>query len=210
MDLNDYKHELLAAIHLGQECSKEINNAYTAKMKAAYDKINKTDVSRLPKVGDRVYVRLPREKANKQYPKLCEPWGGSYRVIETSDNSALLANINENVDPIRVQHDMLIILPQGIDSAPLKTSTKRRATTDGDGDTSPLSMFYTCPGRNRSVDIGYHCDCSVGEMLFRDVVPEADETLGKLHFDNVYSLARLISIYECERSADRKRLTRDT
>ncbi|WKY05090.1 hypothetical protein Q1695_005818 [Nippostrongylus brasiliensis] len=43
-------------------------------------------------------------------------------------------------------------------------------------------------------------------MLFRDVVPEADETIGKLGFDNVYSLARLISIYECERSADRKRL----
>ncbi|WKY15621.1 hypothetical protein Q1695_000811 [Nippostrongylus brasiliensis] len=69
-----------------------------------------------------------------------------------------------------------------------------------------IAAGHRCPGRSRRIDKDYRYDCSVGEMVFRDVVPEADEIIGKLGFDNVYLLARLLSIYECERSADMKRL----
>uniref|UniRef100_A0A183FBA1 BK_channel_a domain-containing protein n=1 Tax=Heligmosomoides polygyrus TaxID=6339 RepID=A0A183FBA1_HELPZ len=48
--------------------------------------------------------------------------------------------------------------------------------------------------------------CSVGEKTFKDVVPSAIETIGHLRFDTVFSLARLISIHEHERSQERKRL----
>ncbi|EYC37336.1 hypothetical protein Y032_0802g2426 [Ancylostoma ceylanicum] len=222
MDLDDYKHELLAAIKLGQECAKEINEKYTQKMKETYDRRNKVDESRLPRVGDRVYVKLPREKTSRQYPKLCDPWGGPYRVIETSNNSALLASINENIDPIRVQHDMLIVLPPEIDDTPVQTKTRRksrqklvkiarvnricfRSRPGSDGDTSSLSIFFKCPNQRRVEGIDYDFDCSVRNMVFKDVVPEVEDSIGRLTFSNIFELARLISIFECERNADKKR-----
>lgn len=85
-------------------------------------------------------------------------------------------------------------------------SAGHRATSNGDGDMSALGMFFKCPGRRREAGVDYEFACTVNDMVFKDVVPDADETVGELKFDNAYALARLISIFECERNADRKRL----
>ena len=114
IDADEYKYELLAGIKLAQDCSRDINEKYKQRMKEAYDKRNRVDLEKLPRTGDRVFLKLPREKANKQYPKLCEPWGGPYRVVETSDNSALITHINEKEEPLRVPLDTLIVLPEEI------------------------------------------------------------------------------------------------
>ncbi|KHJ96885.1 hypothetical protein OESDEN_03142 [Oesophagostomum dentatum] len=221
VDLDDYKHELLAAMKLGQKCAKEINEKYVQKMKQAYDKAKKVGKGRLPKVGDRVYIKLPREKASRQYPKLCDPWGGPYRVVEVTDNSALLASINENVDPIRVQHVLIILSPE-IDDSPIRTNTRRktrqkpmrnvqinricfRSTSGDESDKSALSMFFVRPDRGHEEGIDYDFDCRVRSMTFKDVVPEAEKSIAKLTFRNVFELARLISIFEAERNVDKKR-----
>ncbi|VDP16976.1 unnamed protein product [Heligmosomoides polygyrus] len=61
-----------------------------------------------------------------------------------------------------------------------------------------------CPGRQRLNDLTFAC--SIQEKSFKDVVPSAVETIGHLRFDTVFSLARLISIYDHERCLERKRL----
>ncbi|XGW13215.1 hypothetical protein V3C99_013667, partial [Haemonchus contortus] len=217
LDADDYKHELLASIRLAQECANELNGKYKTRMKNAYDKRNKIDVDKLPKVGDRVFLKLPREKVSKKHPKLSEPWGGPYRVIETSENSALICNINENEEPIRIPFDALIVVPNEVESPARTTKTKRkmrrransnkiacRATTDGI-DTSPLGLFFRCPGRHGQENDGYRYTCTIQEKTFKDVVPDAPEAIANLRFDTIFGLARLLSIYEHERNEERKR-----
>ncbi|KAK5972311.1 hypothetical protein GCK32_020134 [Trichostrongylus colubriformis] len=77
------------------------------------------------------------------------------------------------------------------------------ATLDGDGDNAPLGFFYRCPGRLHGED---SFSCSIRDKRFKDVVPDAGETLRDIRFDTIFSLARLISIYESERSDDSRRL----
>ncbi|XGW33812.1 hypothetical protein V3C99_017905 [Haemonchus contortus] len=156
-DADDYKYELLAGVRLAQECATELNEKYKQKMKDAYDKRHKAYPQKPPRVGDRVFLKLPREKCAQKFPKLCEPWGGPYRVIETSENSALLSHINEKDEPIRVPFDLLVLLPPEIGNTPLETKTKRverrqakvnyvscRVTVEGN-DNSPLGFFLPMP-----------------------------------------------------------------
>ncbi|VDL71810.1 unnamed protein product [Nippostrongylus brasiliensis] len=63
------------------------------------------------------------------------------------------------------------------------------ATTKGDGDTGALGLFYKCPGRQHQKDFAF---CSVGEKMFKDMIPSAVETMGHLRLDTVFSLARPI------------------
>ncbi|EYB80922.1 hypothetical protein Y032_0397g711 [Ancylostoma ceylanicum] len=191
-------------------------------MKERYDKQNSVDMRKLRKVGDRVYVKLPREKSSQKFPKLHNEWGGPHRVIETSENSALLAHIYDDVEPIRIQHDMLIIIPKEVREAPTQTKTKQvkrrakqnksprtnvvfcRATVDHDGDTSPLGMFFTCSGRTRENGISYQFTCTIKEKKSKDVANVNDDTIGNLRFHTMYGLARLISIYETEKNEKRR------
>ncbi|KAK5972807.1 Zinc knuckle [Trichostrongylus colubriformis] len=73
----------------------------------------------------------------------------------------------------------------------------------GEGDNAPLGFFYRCPGRLHGED---SFSCSIRDKRFKDVVPDAGETLRDIRFDTIFSLARLISIYESERSDDSRRL----
>ncbi|VDL78193.1 unnamed protein product [Nippostrongylus brasiliensis] len=179
MDTDDYKHKLLNGIQLAQNCAKEFNEKYREKMKKAYDARNNADSQALPKIGDRVLLKLPREKASKKYPKLVEPWGGPYRIIEVSNNSALISHINEKEEPIRVQFDSLIPIPSEVEDIELNAKTKRvrrryaaanvnisRVTMRGDGDTEALGLFYQCPGRRRQSDLAFAC--SIQEKTFKD------------------------------------------
>lgn len=64
----------------------------------------KTDLQKLPKLRARVLLQLPREKASKRCPEFIDPCGVPCWIIEVSDNSALISNINEK-EPLRVQFD---------------------------------------------------------------------------------------------------------
>ncbi|XGW13214.1 hypothetical protein V3C99_013667, partial [Haemonchus contortus] len=134
-----------------------------------------------------------------------------------AENSALICNINENEEPIRIPFDALIVVPNEVESPARTTKTKRkmrrransnkiacRATTDGI-DTSPLGLFFRCPGRHGQENDGYRYTCTIQEKTFKDVVPDAPEAIANLRFDTIFGLARLLSIYEHERNEERKR-----
>ncbi|KIH68088.1 hypothetical protein ANCDUO_01577 [Ancylostoma duodenale] len=80
------------------------------------------------KIGDRVYMRTPTEKQTSTHPELTNPSERPYRVIDISDNSALVTLIHEDRERERVPLDMLRKLPRGIPADPLlakKTRGKR-------------------------------------------------------------------------------------
>ncbi|EYC40424.1 hypothetical protein Y032_0612g655 [Ancylostoma ceylanicum] len=229
IDFDDYKYELLAGIQHIRECTREMNEEYRTRMKQRYDTRNNVKPDSLPKVGDRVYVKLPAEKSSSKYPKLVDSWSGPFRVLEVSENSALLANIEKNDDPIRIQHDMLIKVPHEIDDTPIRTKTKRvkrgrksnedlkvktffsRATMASDpvlADNSALGLFYVCPDAGKRLGTNDPEDyrCTVRDMTFADVIPEEqDPTIRSLRIHSIFSLARMISIYENETDLDKKR-----
>ncbi|VDO30591.1 unnamed protein product, partial [Heligmosomoides polygyrus] len=64
-------------------------------------------------------MKIPTEKQSFSNPKLANPWEGPYRVIEVSDNSALVTLINVDRDSVRVPFDSLKKLPPGITDEPL-------------------------------------------------------------------------------------------
>ncbi|XGW33944.1 hypothetical protein V3C99_018016, partial [Haemonchus contortus] len=135
----------------------------------------------------------------------------------TAENSALICNIHENEEPIRIPFDARIVVPNEVESSARSTKTKRkmrhransnkiacRATTDGI-DTSPLGLFFRCPGRHGQESDGYRYTCTIQEKTFKDVVPDAPEAIANLRFDTIFGLARLLSIYEHERNEEHKR-----
>ncbi|EYC40353.1 hypothetical protein Y032_0618g710 [Ancylostoma ceylanicum] len=226
IDFNDYKYELLACIQHVHDCVKELNQEYCKRMKRSYDSRNKTSPDKLPKVGDRVYLELPREKASTKFPKLVNNWSGPFRVLEVSDSSALITPISSNEEPIRVQHDALIILPMELDDEPVQVRTKRvarkrkhvakvytqndhsRAIQTADGrviDNSALSIFYSCSGRHVEEGEPDTYNCSIRRMTFGEVAEVSDPVISSMTFSSILQLARLISIFENEPDADKKR-----
>ncbi|VDP31018.1 unnamed protein product [Heligmosomoides polygyrus] len=126
---------------------------------------------------------------------------------------------------------MLIVLPHEISDTPIETKTRRgkrgrkasksqerpvnesfcraiAAARPEDADNSALSIFFVCPGAGRRSN-GHEIedyDCSVRDLTFADVVPcELDPVVRSLKFSSIFSLARMISIYENEVDVDKKR-----
>uniref|UniRef100_A0A7I4Z234 RNA-directed DNA polymerase n=1 Tax=Haemonchus contortus TaxID=6289 RepID=A0A7I4Z234_HAECO len=123
--MGDYKAPLLQAVSEVHEWVREYNERVREKMKMECDKRDTVDESKHPKVGNRVYMLSPNEKVMSSHPKLTCEWAGPFRVIETSDNSAVVSRIGENVEPIRVQFDMLRLVPPYIPDDRVDTVTNR-------------------------------------------------------------------------------------
>ncbi|VDP41652.1 unnamed protein product [Heligmosomoides polygyrus] len=132
--------------------------------------------------------------------------------------------MNREREPLRVQFDMLLKVPSQIDNSPILSKTKRkcykgkqqskaimsdcfRASIVGkDGDNHALSLFFTCPDtRFTPGNAEDEFQCSIRNKTFGYVVPECHESLRSIPFTHIFSLARLLSIYENESDLDRKR-----
>lgn len=73
-------------------------------------------------------------------------------------------------------------------------------------DNSALSIFFGCPGAGRGQRDVETFLCTVRDAAFGDVVPdETDPIIRSLKFSSIFSLARLISIFENEVDIDKKR-----
>ncbi|EYC07812.1 hypothetical protein Y032_0068g140 [Ancylostoma ceylanicum] len=75
-------------------------------------------------------------------------------------------------------------------------------------DNSALGLFYVCPGAGKSLGSNDPGDyrCTVRDMTFADVIPEEqDPTIRSLRIHSIFSLARMISIYENKTDVDKKR-----
>lgn len=164
IDCDEYKYGLLNSIQLAQDSAKELNERYRERMKTWYDKRNRVEPEKLPRVRERAYVKLPKEEASSRYPMFCNDWHRPYRKLEVSENSALVTHVKENEDPIRAQFDLIVRVQAQIDDTPLQSKTKRckrrkrgqyketehqccTSTCDATtlADNHALSLFFTCP-----------------------------------------------------------------
>ncbi|KAK5974308.1 hypothetical protein GCK32_006545, partial [Trichostrongylus colubriformis] len=117
---------LVRGLKLIQDEVRDHNERYRNKMKKYYDNKNEVDKHYKPKVGERVFMRMPREKMVAAHPKLAFDWSGPFRVLECSDNSALITSVTAEEEPIRVQFDLLLKCPSEINDEPVKVFSKRK------------------------------------------------------------------------------------
>lgn len=82
--LDEYKTETLQSVAEAHERVGESNERVRERMEKLYDERNKVDSKTFPKVGGRVYVLSPNEKARNAHPKLTFEWAGPFRVLEVS------------------------------------------------------------------------------------------------------------------------------
>nr|CDJ88201.1 hypothetical protein HCOI_00730600 [Haemonchus contortus] len=126
--LNRHNSEAQGAVVVRRavvNCSDEQNRKARERMKQYYDKVEK--VSERPfAVGERVYMRIPLEKASSTHPELVKERNGPPRVIDVSDNSALVTPKAGNAESLKVQFDLLRKLPVGMDNEPVQTVRQRR------------------------------------------------------------------------------------
>ncbi|VDO62573.1 unnamed protein product [Heligmosomoides polygyrus] len=123
LDMDDYKMELMRGLQLIRDEVKDHAEKYREKMKRYFDARQAVEERRLPKVGARVFMKLPREREQSRHPKLTIEWDGPFRVLETSDNSALITRIGCEEEPLRIQMDLLRVAPEEIDDEPVKART---------------------------------------------------------------------------------------
>ncbi|EYB98415.1 hypothetical protein Y032_0131g1611 [Ancylostoma ceylanicum] len=126
IDLDDYKTELLRGMQLVREHVREYTTAYRQKMKEHYDNRHDVDVTKLPQVGGRVFMKLPTEKRKSKHPKLTYDWDGPFRVLEVRDTSALISRIGANEDPLCIQMDLLRVCPDELSAEPIRSMTRRK------------------------------------------------------------------------------------
>ncbi|EYC20630.1 hypothetical protein Y032_0021g326 [Ancylostoma ceylanicum] len=124
--MDDYRTELMNGMKITQELIREKNDECRSKMKEQYDRRHKVKTEKLLKIGEKVFMRMPAEKSKCKHPKLAYDWSAPYRVIETSENSALISEIGSEEEPLRVQMDLLRKIPEYIDNKPIKTKTRRK------------------------------------------------------------------------------------
>ncbi|KAL6730441.1 hypothetical protein Aduo_001418 [Ancylostoma duodenale] len=79
VDLDDYKAELVRGMRLIQSEVNMYAQLYRSRMKQYYDARFKVDLKRHPKLGERVFMKMPTEKAKAKHPKLTFDWDGPYR-----------------------------------------------------------------------------------------------------------------------------------
>lgn len=94
-------------------------------MKEYYDQRRKVDSKVYPKVGEGVYMRVQGEKALQEHPKLSFGITGPFRVLETSENSALITEIGSNREPLRIQFDLLLRIPEGLEGVRIDSKKQR-------------------------------------------------------------------------------------
>ncbi|EYC13483.1 hypothetical protein Y032_0043g738 [Ancylostoma ceylanicum] len=83
VDMDSYLQELTIGTQIAREYAQEVNSKMRDRMKTAYDREKRICVDP-PKVGDRVYMKIPGEKQSSRNPKLVNPWEGPYRMSQSA------------------------------------------------------------------------------------------------------------------------------
>lgn len=107
IDVDDYKVKLLRGIQLIREQMKEHADSYRRTMGKYYNSRHEGGAEKLPKVGERVFMRLPSGKTKNRNPKFTFKWDGSFRVLEVYSTPALILRIRFNEEPLKIQMDLL-------------------------------------------------------------------------------------------------------
>ncbi|KAL6734443.1 hypothetical protein Aduo_004983 [Ancylostoma duodenale] len=98
-DLDDYRTELMRGTQFMREEMEEHASKYREIVKSIYGSRYSVSGKRSPKVDERVFMKLPTESRKGKHPKLVCEWEGPYRVLESSENSALTTKIGVDARP---------------------------------------------------------------------------------------------------------------
>lgn len=124
VDVDSYINELVVGLKLAHDFARANNQCARERMKRYY--YSQKKVSERPfSLGERVYMRLPPEKATSKHPKLVNEWSRPFRIIDCSQNSALITPVNGSAEPVREQFDLLQRVPKSVDNEPVDTVRKR-------------------------------------------------------------------------------------
>ena len=123
MDLESYKGELVWGLTEAWELArKQVKKAQGAQKKC-YDRR-----SREPnfQVGERVFVYMPKDKANKAY-KFARPFHGLFRVVEVLDTGIIVHPVNRSQEEtIRVAINRVRRCPETIPNDVFWTAKEQR------------------------------------------------------------------------------------
>ncbi|KAK6023138.1 hypothetical protein OSTOST_11138 [Ostertagia ostertagi] len=70
IDLDDYKTKLVRGMRVIRDEVAQQAEKYRERMKKYYDSEKAVDKSYFPKVGERVFMKMPRERSHAKHPKL--------------------------------------------------------------------------------------------------------------------------------------------
>ncbi|KAK6030729.1 hypothetical protein OSTOST_03135 [Ostertagia ostertagi] len=124
-----------------RDFARSQNQKARERMKKYYD------VSERPfAVGERVYMRVPIKRLRQLIQSSQMNGTDPFRIIEVSDNSALIASLAGNVEPLEIQFDLFKRLPLGLDDEPVQTVKQRtkRGVDVGPPQEDPLHLFHPC------------------------------------------------------------------
>uniref|UniRef100_A0A7I4YDN3 CCHC-type domain-containing protein n=1 Tax=Haemonchus contortus TaxID=6289 RepID=A0A7I4YDN3_HAECO len=122
------------------------------------------------------YMRIPMEKASSTHPKLVNEWNGPFRVIDVSDNSALVTSKAGGAEPLKVQFDLLRKLPIGMDNAPVQTvrqRKKRGRPKKSRGSHSKTACFRVDvgPSQEDPLHLFHPCTCKIFRSKAKTALP---------------------------------------
>ncbi|EYC04907.1 hypothetical protein Y032_0085g1856 [Ancylostoma ceylanicum] len=189
IDLDDYRTELMRGMQLIREEVKEYACRYREKMKNVYDSRHRVDDDKAPKVGERVFMKLSTERRKGKHPKLTCEWEGPYRVLESSENSALITKIG--VDD------------KSATRSPLKVSPRSEKEFDVQDEMHFLHGKFRCMGQPFPVmpdhpgltpDVGTRCRCSTS-IKAMDLIPSLPAPACEHRVENVLEAARIFAIW---------------
>ncbi|CAJ0607989.1 unnamed protein product [Cylicocyclus nassatus] len=198
---------------IAREYARRVNDKMRERMKASYDREKGVESCPAPpKVGDRVYMRIPSEKQSSSHPKLANPWEGPYRVIEASENSALITLINQDKEPVRVPFDLLRKLPQGISDEPLLTRKSRgkrgrpKKNKTQEVPCNKISLFRTLLASDDRLNLRFRCSCGLFGQMAHVAIPGLKHPLARAKTVNdMFELANIASISEQECWSDERK-----
>ncbi|EYB94484.1 hypothetical protein Y032_0171g324 [Ancylostoma ceylanicum] len=203
VDMDSYLQELTIGTQIAREYAQEVNSKMRDRMKTAYDREKRICVDP-PKVGDRVYMKIPGEKQSSRNPKLVNPWEGPYRVIETSENSALVTLINQNKEPVRVPFDVLRKLPQRMSDEPIRTKKSRgkrgrprKIPQNECIQSDSILCFRTLLAAEDPLNLRYRCSCGLFGQMAHVAIPGLKHPMARSKkVLDMYQLTNVASISE--------------
>ncbi|RCN42760.1 hypothetical protein ANCCAN_11243, partial [Ancylostoma caninum] len=180
----------MRCMQLMREEVKEHASKYREIMKSIYDLRHNVSGKRSPKVGERVFMKLPRERRKGKHPKLTCEWEGPYRVLESSENSAVITKIGGD-EAYKGATRSTVDVPRGAE----KEFDVKDEMHFLHGQFRCMGQpFPMIPDHPMTADVASKCHCS-GMIRAVNLIPTLPAPACDHRIENVLEAARVLAIW---------------